>query len=44
VRQFEHLPDRLDDYAKASTPLAKAKVAVALLKEVVRTDGQCLGE
>ena len=30
------------DFAKAKTPLGKAKVAVALLKEVVRTEGKCL--
>lgn len=29
-------------YEKAKTPLAKAKVAVALLKEVARTEGKCL--
>ena len=30
-------------YAKAKTTLGKAKVAVALLKEVARTNGKCLG-
>jgi len=30
-------------FEKRKTPLGKAKVAVALLKEVVRTNGQCLG-
>lgn len=29
-------------FEKAKTPLTKAKVAVALLKEVVRTEGKCL--
>ena len=29
-------------YKKAATPLGKAKVAVALLKEVVKTNGKCL--
>ena len=29
-------------FLKCRTPLGKAKVAVALLKEVVRTDGKCL--
>jgi hypothetical protein len=32
----------INRFEKAKTPLAKAKVAVALLKEVVRTDGKCL--
>jgi hypothetical protein len=31
-------------YAKAKQPLTKAKVACALLREVVRTNGACLGE
>ncbi len=30
-------------YAQARTPLAKAQVAGALLKEVARTGGKCLG-
>ena len=29
-------------YQAAKTPLAKAKIAVALIKEVVKTDGECL--
>jgi hypothetical protein len=30
-------------YAKRRTPFGKAKVAVALLREVIRTNGKCLG-
>jgi hypothetical protein len=33
----------VSSYAKAGTPLAKAKVAVRLLKKVVATDGKVLG-
>jgi hypothetical protein len=33
-----------NNYAKRHTALGKAKVAVALLKEVVRTAGKCLDE
>lgn len=31
-----------DKYAKATTPYRKAQVAVSLLKEVVKTNGECL--
>ena len=38
-----HWPKRFaNQFKKAATPLGKAKVAVALLKEVVKTNGKCL--
>ena len=32
----------MERYEKARTPLAKARVVVSLLKEVVKTNGECL--